>query len=69
MHIFIPPVQPHASFNCIACGRIVVVDQEDRFLLEGETAELGCPGCGHPNQVSAKFIGEALERDAAPSLA
>lgn len=63
MYIFVPPVQPHASFSCISCGHIVVVEEVDRFLLEDETALLGCPGCAHPNEVSSKFIKDALERD------
>lgn len=63
MHIFVPPVQPHASFNCVSCGHIVVLEEVDRFLLEEETATLGCPGCSHPNQVSSQYMKEQLQRD------
>ena len=63
MYIFAMPSQPHASFNCIHCAQIVIVEENDRYLLEAEAVELSCPGCGGVNQASSRYLQSQLDRD------
>ena len=63
MYVFVPPVQPHASFSCSSCSNIIVMEAIDAWQLEGDTSELGCPGCSAPCQVSSKYMKQQLERD------